>query len=81
MDVKTWHARLDHIGQEIMNRLAKEGLLGPLHKFNLPRYEHCLAGKVTKKLFEKEIRAEFLLQLIHSDICGPMNMRCLFDFS
>ena len=26
-DVNVWHARLGHIGQQRMNRLAKEGLL------------------------------------------------------
>ena len=28
IDVYTWHARLGHIGQDRMSRLAKEGLLG-----------------------------------------------------
>ena len=74
-NVEVWHARLGHIGQSQMNRLAKEGLLGILNKVDLSTCEHCLAGKTSRKPFGKGDRAEFLLQLIHSNICGPMNVR------
>ena len=40
-----WHARLGHIGQERMTRLAREGLMGNLAKVTLSTYEHCLVGK------------------------------------
>ncbi|KAK2980404.1 hypothetical protein RJ640_014577 [Escallonia rubra] len=42
-DSTTWHARLGHIGQDRMTRLAREGLLGPLAKVNLQTCEACLA--------------------------------------
>ena len=58
-----------------MNRLAKEGLLEPLSHIDLPVCEHCLAGKATRKPFGEATRAQTPLQLIHSDICGPMNVR------
>jgi hypothetical protein len=74
-DEMNWHARLGHIGQDRMTRLAREGLLGPLAKVNLPTCEHCLAGKSTRKPFGKGIRATVPLELIHSDVCGPMNVR------
>ena len=74
-DEMNWHARLGHIGQDRMTRLAREGLLGPLAKVNLPTYEHCLAEKSTRKPFGKGIRATVSLELIHSDVCGPMNVR------
>ena len=73
-DVNVWYARLGHIGQQRMNRLAKEGFLGNINKVDLPTCEHCLAGKITRKPFGKGTRAEYHLQLIHSDICGPMNI-------
>jgi hypothetical protein len=41
----------------------------------LPICEHCLAGKATRLLFSKVKRASSPLQLIHSDICDPMNVR------
>ncbi|KAL0461127.1 UNVERIFIED_CONTAM: hypothetical protein Slati_0000300 [Sesamum latifolium] len=70
-----WHARLGHIGQERMTRLAREGLLGSLAKVNLPTCEPCMAGKACRKPFGKAKRATHPLELVHSDICGPMNVR------
>ena len=58
-----------------MNRLAKEGLLGQIEKVNLPNCEHCLKEKMTKKLFGTGTRTDNPLQLIHTDVCGPMNVR------
>jgi len=75
VDVNTWHARLGHIGQDRMNRLAREGLLGSFNKIELAICENCLAGKTTRKPFGKGIRAENPLQLIHSDICGPISVK------
>ena len=74
-DVNVWHSRLRHIGQQRMNRLAKEGLLGSLKKFNLPTCPNYLEGKMARKPFGKAIRAQIPLQLVHSDVCGPMNVR------
>ena len=56
-----------------MNRLARDGLLGPITKFELSTCEYCLQGKAIRKPFGKAVTAE--LQLIHSNICGPMNVR------
>uniref|UniRef100_A0A2N9GLJ0 Integrase catalytic domain-containing protein n=1 Tax=Fagus sylvatica TaxID=28930 RepID=A0A2N9GLJ0_FAGSY len=71
----TWHARLGHIGKDRMARLAREGLLGPLAKVDLPICEPCLAGKACRKPFGKAMRATQPLELIHSDIWGPMNVK------
>ena len=38
-------------------------------------YKYCLVGKATRKSFEGKIKVEILLQLIHSNICGLMNVR------
>ena len=70
-----WHARLGHIRQERMARLAREGLIGNLAKVTLPTCEHCLVRKSKRKPFGEATRASFPLQLIHSDICSPMNVR------
>jgi hypothetical protein len=74
-DIITWHARLGHIGKDRLHRLTRAGLLGSLTKEELPICEHCLAGKTTRLPFGKAKRASSSLQLIHSDICGPMNVR------
>ena len=75
IDVNLWHARLGHIGQNRIDRLVKQGLLPNYDKVDLFTCEHCLAGKSTRKPFGKGTRADFPLQLVHSDICGPMNVR------
>ena len=49
--------------------------MGSLTKVKLPICEHCLAGKATKLPFGKAKRATSKLQLIHSDIYYPMNVR------
>ncbi|KAL0298224.1 UNVERIFIED_CONTAM: Copia protein [Sesamum calycinum] len=69
------HARLGHKGQERMTRLAREGLLGSLAKVNHPVCEPCMAGKACRKPFGKAKRPTRPLELVHSDICGPMNVR------
>ena len=71
----TWHARLGHIGKNRMTRLAREGLLGPLAKVDLPICKPCLAGKACKKPFGKAVRATQPLELIHSEIYGPINVK------
>jgi hypothetical protein len=71
----TWHARLGHIWKDRMARLAREGLLGLLAKVDLPICEPYLAGKACRKPFGKVVRAIQPLELIHSNICGPMNVK------
>ena len=74
-DSVIWHARLGHIRQDRLKRLARASLLGSLAKVKLPICEYCLAGKAIRLPFGKAKRATSKLQLIHSDICGPMNVR------
>ena len=69
-DVK-WHARLGHIGQGRLKRLAKADLLGSIEKIDLPICENYLVGKATRLPFGKAKRATLPLQLIDSDICRP----------
>ena len=58
-----------------MVKLAREGLLGPLTKVDLPICEPCLASRACRKPFGKAVRATQPLELIHLDICGPMNVK------
>lgn len=58
-----------------MTRLARQGLLGSLVKVSFPVCEACLVGKVSRKPFGKAVKATHPLELVHSDICGPMNVR------
>jgi len=58
-----------------MRRLAKEGLLDRLTRAKSPKCEPCLTGKATIKPFSKAMRTSSPLELIHSDICRPMNVK------
>ena len=74
-----WHLRLGHINLDRINRLVKDG---PLRKQNigtLPICESCLEGKMTKRPFScplaKGNRSKEPLQLVHSDVCGPLSVQ------
>jgi hypothetical protein len=59
VDLIKWHARLGHVGQERMTRLARENLLGNLIKVSMSTCERCLKGKSIKKPFGKATRHLF----------------------
>nr|AMY96445.1 gag/pol protein [Momordica dioica] len=71
-----WHLRLGHINLNRIEKLHKDGLLEQLEDFSLPPCESCLEGKMTKRPFTgKGLRASDLLELIHTDVCGPMSVK------
>ena len=54
----------------------KDGPLDFLREVRLPQYESCFEGKMTKRSFgAKGNRAEDLLEIVHTDVCGPMNVK------
>ena len=75
-DTYLWHLRLGHISLDRINRLVKDGPLKKLKVGNLPVCESCLEGKMTKRSFStKGFRAKEPLELVHSDVCGPLNVQ------
>ena len=71
-----WHLRLGHINLNRTNRLVKDGPLRKLNVGTLPVCESCLEGKMTKRPFSaKGERSKELLQLVHSDVCGPLSVQ------
>src|SRR4051794_20398370 len=70
-----WHCRLGHIGVGRMKKLHSDGLLESLDFESLERCEACLMGKMTKTPFIGVMeRATELLEIIHTDLCGPMSV-------
>ncbi|TYK27941.1 gag/pol protein [Cucumis melo var. makuwa] len=62
-------------------KLVKNGLLNKLEDDSLPPSESCLERKMTKRPFTgKGYRAKEPLELIHSDLCGPMNVKARGGF-
>ena len=74
VDSILWHMRLGHINYNKMKKMANIGLI-PNLDLDLKPCESCISGKMTRKPFEKLERAKDLLELIHSDICGPLNVK------
>ena len=69
-----WHCRLGHIGKKRMQRLHKDGVLPSFDFESFDTCEACLMGKMTKTPFMGHPeRASELLEIIHSDVCGPMS--------
>ena len=65
------HCLLGHIGVKRMKKLHADGILE-----SLDACEPCLMGKMTKTPFSRTVeRATDLFEIIHTDVCGPMNIK------
>ena len=54
----------------------KSGILNSLAFEHIPMCESCLEGKMTKRPFKaKGYRATKPLELVHTDVCGPMRVQ------
>ena len=59
-----------------MKKLHADGLLESLDYESVDACEPCLMGKMTKTPFSGTMeRATDLLEIIHTDVCGPMNIK------
>ena len=75
-DTYLWHLRLGHINLNRITRLVKDSPLRDLNVGTLPVCESYLEGKMTKRPFSaKGERAKEPLQLVHSDVCGPLSVQ------
>ena len=73
---RLWHKRLGHINLNRINRLVKDGILDNLVLEPIPVCESCIEGKMTKRPFPpKGNRSSELLELVHIDVFGPINIR------
>ncbi|KAL0440194.1 UNVERIFIED_CONTAM: Retrovirus-related Pol polyprotein from transposon RE2 [Sesamum latifolium] len=72
-NAQLWHARLGHISKDRIRKLdSKSPEVDDLD--NLPTCKSCLKGKMTKKPFVGQSAiANSLLDLVHTDVCGPLN--------
>ena len=73
-----WHKLLGHISRQRLERLVRDGVLSDL---DFSDFETCvvyLKGKmIAKTINEKIDRCEGTLDLIHTDICGPLTPTAL----
>ena len=70
------HCCLSHIGVKRKKKLHADGILESLDYESLDACEPCLLGKMTKMPFSGTMeRATDLLEIIHTDVCRPMNIK------
>ena len=69
-----WHRRLSHMSEKGIDSLAKKNLLSGVKQAKLKKCVHCLGGKQKKVSFQSHppSRKLDLLELVHSDLCGPL---------
>lgn len=66
-----WHKRLGHISKMRIDRLVSDGVLSNLNFTDLKICVECIKGKQTKTKRLDATRSSDVLELIHTDICGP----------
>ncbi|GAU32260.1 hypothetical protein TSUD_53880 [Trifolium subterraneum] len=72
-----WHKRYGHLSFKGINVLVQKNMVIGLPKLKEPteKCTHCMKGKQQRENVPKKShwRASHKLELIHSDICGPIN--------
>jgi len=72
-----WHCRYGHLHYKGLNNLEQKEMVSGLPKLKAlsTLCKTCLVGKQYRGPFPKEStwRASQILQLVHADICGPIN--------
>jgi hypothetical protein len=71
---------LGHISRGGIEHLIKEEILHPLDFSNFDQHIDYIKGKIVKQIKKEVVRSTGLLELIHTDICGPFPITCVDDF-
>ena len=74
-----WHKCLGHMNEKGLKIIAGKSLLPSLKSYNLDLCEHCIYGRQRRVSFLKSghERKTDLLELVHSDVFGPVNIKSL----
>ena len=80
--LKLWHQRFGHANQGSLKKMVDKGMVNGISinkQEELGFCEACVEGKEHRDPFPAigEIRTSQVLDLIHSDVCGPMQTRSL----
>ncbi|KAL0449039.1 UNVERIFIED_CONTAM: hypothetical protein Slati_1460300 [Sesamum latifolium] len=81
-NAQIWHARLGYISKDRTRKLVDSKNLEIDNLDHLPTCEFCLKGKMTKKPFVGQSAiANGLLDLVHTDVHGPLSIPTRGGFS
>lgn len=77
-DFYLWHQRMAHLNFEDLNKLSEATGVEKLKNDGKVICITCQEGKQTRNYFSSEgSRAKEKLELVHSDVCGPMEVPSL----
>ena len=78
-----WHCRFGHLGYDNISKLAKGNMVKGMNNFQEDEIksvcESCIMGKQHRTPYPKNDphRAEKSFEIVHSDVCGPMEIPSL----
>ena len=80
--LNTWHQRFGHLNYKYVEELIKNKLVHGMdccHIDGKLECEACVLGKMNRRSFPKKSngRARKPLEIIHSDVCGPMQINSI----
>ncbi|KAG7553078.1 Zinc finger CCHC-type superfamily [Arabidopsis thaliana x Arabidopsis arenosa] len=77
--MELWHKRLGHMSEKGMSVLSKKEAIPRISGLHLEKCAHCLRGKQHMVSFKSSVpsRKPKVLDLVHSDVCGPMKTKSL----
>lgn len=70
-----WHKRYGHISYHGLNQLSRKNLVDGMNVTNIDvsrQCEGCIDGKLTRLPFDSRRRAKRVLEIVHTDVCGPV---------
>ena len=77
-ETELWHKRLGHPNDQVMKVLIDKKAVSGIKMSSVNKLDMCNAcieGKMTRKPFPRsETQSDCALDLIHSDVCGPMKV-------
>jgi hypothetical protein len=79
---KLWYCHLSYISRGRMECLIKEEILVPLDFSDVGHYIECIKGKYVKHIKKTGLtRSSGVLEIIHTDICDPFNVKSVDGFN
>jgi hypothetical protein len=78
---RRWHGRLGHLHMDAIRSLVScsTGLDPRIAQAVIGQCEACIRGKIHRMAMPQQVtsRAQALLELVHTDVCGPMRTATL----
>lgn len=72
-----WHKRYAHLNYQSLEKLIKRNLVDGIEKntqiSKINFCEPCISGKMSKQPFGTRTRSKRLLEIVHTDVCGPIS--------